>query len=377
MKKLLFIDRDGTIIAEPPQDYQVDSFEKLAFLPDALTYLASMARDLDFEWVMVTNQDGLGTDSFPEDTFWGPHNLMLRTLESMGISWREVVIDRSFAADHSPSRKPAIGGVQHYLLGDYDLANSFVIGDRITDMIFASNLGAKGIFIGKSLDESEDHLADDVALDDVIVHRTDRWQSIYQFLKSQDRVTEIERTTKETSIVVRLNLDGPGETNIQTGLHFFDHMLDQLGKHGGINLEINVHGDLQVDEHHTIEDTALALGTAFKNALGSKRGIERYGFALPMDESEAMVTLDFGGRPWLVWDAQFEREYVGDVPTEMFVHFFKSFSDAASCNLNIKVTGENEHHKIESVFKAFARAIKRAVLRDMDQFDLPSTKGVL
>ena len=377
MKKLLFIDRDGTIIAEPPQDYQVDSFEKFAFLPHALTYLASMARDLDFEWVMVTNQDGLGTDSFPEDTFWGPHNLMLRALESVGISWREIVIDRSFAADQSPSRKPAIGGVQHYLSGDYDLANSFVIGDRITDMIFATNLGAKGIFIGKSLDKSEDHLADDVALDDVIVHRTDRWQSIYQFLKSQDRVTEIERTTKETSIAVRLNLDGPGETNIQTGLHFFDHMLDQLGKHGGINLEINVHGDLQVDEHHTIEDTALALGTAFKNALGSKRGIERYGFALPMDESEAMVTLDFGGRPWLVWDAQFEREYVGDVHTEMFVHFFKSFSDAASCNLNIKVTGENEHHKIESVFKAFARAIKRAVRRDMDQFDLPSTKGVL
>ncbi len=377
MKKILFIDRDGTIIKEPPEDYQVDSYAKLAFLPDALTYLALMAQDLDYMWVMVTNQDGLGTSSFPEDDFWGPHDMMLKILQSVGVQWQEIVIDRSFAKDASPFRKPGIESVRHYLRGEYDLANSYVIGDRITDMIFARNLGAKGIFLGKSLDDSEDHLADDQSLEPTIALRTNHWKDIYQYLQRLDRWTNVQRKTNETDINIALNLDGPGETQISTGLKFFDHMLDQLGKHGSINLRISVEGDLEVDEHHTIEDTALALGESFRLALGSKRGIERYGYALPMDDSEAMVTIDFGGRPWLVWEADFKREKVGDMPTEMFFHFFKSFSDAAKCNLNIKATGDNEHHMIESIFKAFARSVKRAVKRDMDQFDLPTTKGML
>ncbi len=377
MKKVLFIDRDGTIIKEPPVDYQVDSFEKLEFLPDAITCLASIAAELDYELVMVTNQDGLGTPAFPEESFRGPHDLMLGVMQSVGIKWREIIIDESFPADNSPDRKPGIGRVKHYMLGDFDLAGSFVIGDRITDMIFADNIGCHGIFIGKSADTTEDHLGDNLNLEKVISLRTHNWTEIYQYLKRLDRWSTVERKTKETDISVALNLDGPGETDINTGLSFFDHMLDQIGKHGGINLTVKVDGDLHVDEHHTIEDTALALGEALRLALGNKRGIERYGFALPMDESEAMVTVDFGGRPWLVWDADFKREKVGDMPTEMFYHFFKSLSDSAQCNLNIKVSGSNEHHMIESVFKAFARAIKRAVKRDMDQFDLPTTKGVL
>ncbi len=377
MKKLLLIDRDGTIIVEPPEDYQVDAIEKLDFLPSAITSLASIARDLDYELVMVTNQDGLGTKAFPAETFHPPHNLVLKILESEGVKWREIIIDESFAKDNSPNRKPNLGRVQHYLQGDYDLANSFVIGDRITDMLFAHNLGAKGIMIGKSMDESDDHMAADVDLNKTICFHAKGWPGIYQFLKQLPRQVSTIRNTNETKIDILLNLEGAGQTKISTGLSFFDHMLDQLGKHGGIDLNLQVEGDLHIDEHHTIEDTGLALGEAFLHALGSKRGIERYGFALPMDDCEAMVTIDFGGRPWLVWAAEFSRERVGDVPTEMFHHFFKSFSDAAKCNLNIKATGVNEHHKIEAIFKAFARAIRRAIKRDMDQFDLPTTKGVI
>lgn len=377
MKKILFVDRDGTIIKEPPEDYQVDSYEKLEFLPGALYFLGKIAAELDYDLVMVTNQDGLGTDSFPEDTFWGPHDMMMRVLDSMGIRWREVVIDESFAADQSPNRKPAIGRVKHYMQGDFDLASSYVIGDRLTDMIFAKNLGAKGIFIGKSEDTAEDHLAEGKNLDEVTALKTEQWKDIYKYLKGLPRTVEVKRETLETKIEIQLNLDGTGTTDIETGLSFFDHMLDQLGKHGGVDLKIKVEGDLHIDEHHTIEDTALALGQAFQSAMGTKRGMERYGYALPMDDCEAMVTLDFGGRPWLVWDAEFNREKIGDVPTEMFYHFFKSFSDTSKSNLNIKATGSNEHHKIEAIFKALARAIRRAVKRDMDQFELPSTKGVL
>ncbi len=377
MRKLLFIDRDGTIIQEPPDDFQVDSLEKLDFLPGAISHLAQIFHDLSYEFVMVTNQDGLGTDSFPEETFWTPHHMMLRVLESEGIRWREIVIDRSFARDQSPDRKPGIGRVGHYLQGDFDLAQSFVIGDRLTDMLFAKNMGARGIMLGKSEDLSDDHLATAEALDEVIALRCQDWREIYDYLKNLDRTVQVDRHTRETQISVALNLDGAGYSDVHTGLSFFDHMLDQLGKHGGVDLAVHVAGDLQVDEHHTIEDTGLALGEAFLKALGDKRGIERYGYALPMDDCEASVSLDFGGRPWLVWDAAFSREKVGDMPTEMFSHFFKSFSDKALCNLHIRATGDNEHHKIESIFKAFARAIKRAIKRDMDQFDLPTTKGVL
>lgn len=377
MKKVLFIDRDGTIIVEPSDTYQVDSYESLEFLPSVISSLKAIASELDYELVMVTNQDGLGTNSFPEDTFWPPHNLMMQVLKGEGVHWREVVIDRSFAAENSPDRKPGIGRVRHYMQGDFDLANSFVIGDRLTDMLFASNLSCKGIFLGKSQDTAEDYLAESVDLSSVIALKVDSWPQIYQYLKALDRRVIHTRKTLETSITVAVNLDGSGKTNIDTGLPFFDHMLDQLGKHGGIDLEIETIGDLHIDEHHTIEDTALALGEAFLIALGNKRGMERYGFALPMDDCEAMVTLDFGGRPWLVWDADFKREKIGELPTEMFYHFFKSFSDAAKCNLNIKSYGSNEHHKIESIFKALARSIRRAVRRDMQHFDLPSTKGTL
>jgi len=377
LKRILFIDRDGTIIVEPAERFQVDSYDLLEFLPSAISSLNQIALELDFDLVMVTNQDGLGTDSFPEDTFWPPHNLMLNILAGEGVEWKEVVIDRSFPLDESPDRKPGIGRVQHYINGDYDLANSFVIGDRLTDMIFAKNLGCKGIFLGRSDDTTDDHLANDLDLTPFIALQTGSWPEIYRYLKNLDRLVIHQRTTLETLIRVELNLDGTGLTDIDTGLPFFDHMLDQLGKHGGIDLKIKTHGDLHIDEHHTIEDTALALGEAFYRALGNKRGMERYGFALPMDDCEAMVTLDFGGRPWLVWDAEFKREKIGDLPTEMFFHFFKSFSDAAKCNLNIKADGNNEHHKIEAIFKAFARSFRRAVRRDMQHFDLPSTKGTL
>jgi imidazoleglycerol-phosphate dehydratase/histidinol-phosphatase len=377
LKKILFIDRDGTIIVEPAGTFQVDSIDLMSFLPAVISSLRQIVYELDYELVMVTNQDGLGTASFPEETFWPPHNLMLRILQGEGIQWKEIVIDRSFPADQSPDRKPGTGKVKHYMTDHYDLSHSFVIGDRLTDMLFAKNLGCKGILLGKSEDITEDHLAGSTNLASVIALKTHRWPEIYQFLKHLQRQITHERNTLETSISVCLNLDGSGKTAIDTGLPFFDHMLDQLGKHGGFDLEITTKGDLHIDEHHTIEDTALALGEAFALALGNKRGTERYGFALPMDDCEAMVTLDFGGRPWLVWDAEFKREKIGDLPTEMFFHFFKSFTDACKCNLNIKATGSNEHHKIEAIFKALARSIRRAIRRDMHHFELPSTKGTL
>ncbi|NVJ48058.1 MAG: bifunctional histidinol-phosphatase/imidazoleglycerol-phosphate dehydratase HisB [Cytophagia bacterium] len=365
MKKVLFIDRDGTIIVEPPTDYQVDSLEKLEFLPGAISNLRKIAEQLDYELVMVTNQDGLGTDSFPEDTFWPAQNKMLKTLENEGVVFDEICIDRTFESENAPTRKPGTGLLTKYIEGEYDLANSYVLGDRKTDIQLAENLGAKAIFISNERDER-------AALSTI------SWDEIYQFLRLPDRKAVVQRTTKETDILVELNLDGDGQCDNQTGLGFFDHMLDQLGKHSGADLKVHVKGDLHIDEHHTIEDTALALGEAYLKALGDKMGINRYGFLLPMDEALAQVAIDFSGRPWLVWDAEFMREKVGDMPTEMFMHFFKSFSDTSKSNLNIKVEGENEHHKIEAIFKAFAKAIKMAVTRNENDLDkLPSTKGTL
>lgn len=363
MKKALFIDRDGTLILEPPVDYQVDSFDKLEFYPEVIRYLSKIAKEMEYELVMVTNQDGLGTDSFPESTFWGPHNLMLRTFGNEGIVFDDVLIDKTFPAQNAPTRKPGTAMLSYYMKGDYDLKNSFVIGDRQSDIQLAENLGAKGIFIGSQEAEGA-------------VLSTTSWRRIYDFLKGENRTAENIRTTKETSIEVRLDLDGQGSADINTGLGFFNHMLEQVSKHGGLDLSIQVKGDLEIDEHHTIEDTALALGEAFVGALGRKKNISRYGFLLPMDDCLAQVAIDFGGRPWLVWDVDFKREKVGDMPTEMFYHFFKSFSDAAKCNLNIKCEGTNEHHKIESIFKAFARSIRMAVEKTNLQ-GIPSTKGVL
>lgn len=365
MKKVLFIDRDGTIIVEPPTDYQVDSLEKLEFLPGAISNLRKIAELLDYELVMVTNQDGLGTDSFPEDTFWPAHNKMLKTLENEGVVFDEVCIDRTFEHENADTRKPGTGMLTKYMQGDYDLANSYVFGDRTSDIQLAKNLGAKAIFISEE-SNSEAALT------------TTSWDEIFEFLQLPQRKVSVSRVTKETDIQIELNLDGKGNCQNETGLGFFDHMLDQLGKHSGSDLKVLVKGDLHIDEHHTIEDTALALGEAFKKAIGDKRGINRYGFLLPMDEALAQVAIDFSGRPWLVWEADFKREKVGDMPTEMFMHFFKSFSDAAQCNLNIKVEGDNEHHKIEAIFKAFAKAIKMAVKRNAEELDvLPSTKGTL
>ncbi len=361
MKKVLFIDRDGTIIKEPA-DEQIDSFEKLEFYPSAISNLAKIATELDYELVMVTNQDGLGTDSFPEDTFWPAHNLIMKTLEGEGISFAEVLIDRSFPADNSPTRKPRTGLLTHYIKGNYDLKNSFVIGDRKTDVELAENLGSKAIFISDS--------TSDCAL------TTTSWNEIYRFLKEQPRLGSIHRKTSETDIQIELNLDGSGKSEMETGLGFFDHMLEQLAKHGNMDLSVKVSGDLHIDEHHTIEDVALALGEAFDQALGSRKGIQRYGFLLPMDDCLAQVAIDFGGRPWSVWEADFKREKIGEMPTEMFSHFFKSFSDKARCNLNIKAEGQNEHHKIEAIFKAWARAIRMAVSKTEDG-SMPSTKGVL
>lgn len=363
-KKVLFIDRDGTIIKEPPTDFQVDSLEKLEFKPKAISNLRKIAEETDYELVMVTNQDGLGTDSFPEKDFWPAQYKMLKTLEQENVIFKAIHIDKSFAHENLPTRKPGTGLLQEYFSEDYDLAGSFVIGDRLTDIQLAKNLGAQAIFIG------ENH--DDAALS------TGDWDEIYQFLKFPHRVAEVKRTTSETDIFIKINLDGSGKCKISTGLHFFDHMLEQLGKHGSTDLEIQVKGDLHIDEHHTIEDTALALGEAYLKALGDKKGIYRYGFLLPMDDVLAQVAIDFGGRPWCVWDAKFNREKIGEMPTEMFYHFFKSFSDTAKCNLNIKAEGENEHHKIEAIFKGLARAIKMAVQKDPRNLDqLPSTKGVL
>ena len=377
MKKVLFIDRDGTLIIEPPTDYQVDSFEKLEFYPKAISNMAKIAQELDFELVMITNQDGLGTAVYPEETFWKPHNLMMKTFANEGVVFTNVFIDKTFAKDNSPNRKPNTGLLGDYINGDYDLANSFVLGDRLTDMLLAKNLGAKGIMIGKALDVSDDHMVKGQNVDASIALKTDDWDDIYQFLSLPARTATLQRTTKETDILIEINLDGTGETDCQTGLGFFDHMLDQLGKHSQTDLKIIAKGDLHIDEHHTIEDTALALGEAYLKALGNKRGIQRYGFLLPMDDVLAQAAIDFSGRPWMVWEADFKREKIGDMPTEMFYHFFKSFSDTAKCNLNIKAEGKNEHHKIEAIFKAVAKSIKMAKQREAGNNDLPSTKGVL
>lgn len=363
-KKVLFIDRDGTLIKEPPTDFQVDSLEKLEFIPKAISNLRKIAEECDYELVLVSNQDGLGTDSFPEKDFWPAQYKMLKTLEQENIHFAAIHIDRSFEHEQAPTRKPRTGMLTSYFSEDYDLSQSFVIGDRATDVQLAQNLGSKSIFFGEAHPEASFCSQD--------------WDEIYNFLKLPPRKAAVHRKTSETDISIELNLDGSGACSISTGLHFFDHMLEQLGKHGSTDLSIQVKGDLHIDEHHTIEDTALALGEAYAKALGDKKGIYRYGFLLPMDDALAQVAIDFGGRPWLVWDAKFSREKVGDMPTEMFFHFFKSFSDAAKCNLNIQLTGDNEHHKIEATFKGLARAIKMAVQRDPRNLNqLPSTKGVL
>ena len=356
MKRILFIDRDGTLIEEPA-DEQIDSFEKLVFTKGLFRNLSFISSKLDFEFVMVSNQDGLGTDSFPEDTFWPVHNFILKTLEGEGIIFNDILIDRHFPEDNAPTRKPNIGLVEKYINNpEYDIANSYVIGDRDTDYQFAKNIGCKALIIGRD------------GMD---------WEKIAEILFAGERTAEVSRCTKETDISVKVNLDGTGHCDISTGLGFFDHMLEQIGKHGMIDLTINTKGDIHVDEHHTIEDTAIALGECINKALGSKRGIERYGYTLPMDDCLCSVALDFGGRPWLVWDVTFQREYIGDMPTEMFIHFFKSFSDSARMNLNIKAEGNNEHHKIEGIFKALARSLKMAKHRDIYHYELPSTKGIL
>lgn len=379
-KRILFIDRDGTLINEAPPTYQLDSYDKLTFYPRMFEYMGRIARELDYELVMVTNQDGLGTDAFPEHTFWPLHNLVMKSLEGEGIFFDAVHIDRSYPHENLPTRKPGIGMLTSYLNNpDYDIENSFVIGDRITDVQLAKNLGCKAIWLNLDPElggaEIQDQ-ATSLRTDTVALESTD-WAEIYAYLKLGLRQVVHERNTNETQIRVEVNMDGSGKSKISTGLGFFDHMLDQIARHGKIDLTIETRGDLHIDEHHTIEDTALALGEAFAKALADKRGMERYGFALPMDEADAKVLIDFGGRNWLVWNASFQREKIGEMPTEMFFHFFKSFSDAARCNLNIECKGENEHHKIEAIFKAFAKAIRMAVKRDPISNYLPSTKGVL
>jgi len=378
MKKVLFIDRDGTMVLEP-SDYQLDSFEKLEFYPKAFQYLSKIASELDYELVMVTNQDGLGTDSHPEINFWPVHNLILKSFENEGVYFDAVYIDKSFPHENLPTRKPKTGMLTKYINNsDYDLANSFVIGDRITDVELAKNLGSKAIFINTDESLGTAEIASKLhELEAVIALKTTEWKAIYEFLKLENRVASISRKTNETDIFINLNLDGTGESKIETGLAFFDHMLDQIARHGQMDLEIAVKGDLLVDEHHTVEDTAIALGEVFAKALGNKLGIERYGFCLPMDDCLAQVAIDFGGRNWLVWETEFKREMIGQMPTEMFFHFFKSFSDGAKANINIKAEGTNEHHKIEAIFKAFAKAIKVAVKRDTEKMILPSTKGML
>jgi len=377
MKKILFIDRDGTLIKEP-KDYQIDAFDKLVFYPYVFQYLAKIARELDFELVMVSNQDGLGTDSFPEDTFWPVQNFIIDSFKREGIVFSNIIIDKTFASENKPTRKPGTALLTAYMDGSYDLANSFVIGDRITDVALAKNLGAKAIFMRQEVGLGGEELSDNQKdVEDYIAKETTEWSEIYSFLRAGERKVSLKRNTHETQISIEMDLDGTGTSRIKTGIDFFDHMLDQLSRHGLIDLDIVVTGDLAVDEHHTIEDTAIALGEAFHKALGNKLGVERYGFCLPMDDCEAHVSIDFGGRNWLVWEAEFKREMIGKMPTEMFVHFFKSFSDGAKANLNIKATGQNEHHKIEAIFKAFAKAIKMAIKRDPDKLFLPSTKGVL
>lgn len=377
MKKVLFIDRDGTLIKEP-EDEQIDSIEKLTFYPKSIIYLSKIAKELDYELVMITNQDGLGTEFFPEETFWPAHNFIIKTFYNEGVHFAEQYIDRSFAKDNSPDRKPNTGLLTKYFTQEYDLKNSVVIGDRLTDVELAKNLNAKAIFINNhSYLGHEEITIKRQELEGFISLETNDWQKIYEHLKMAGRTASVERKTNETDIKIELNLDGTGKSFIDTGLPFFDHMLDQLARHGNMNLSINVKGDLSVDEHHTIEDTAIALGEVFYKALGNKLGIERYGFVLPMDDCLAQVAIDFGGRSWLIWEADFKREKIGEMPTEMFYHFFKSFSDSAKANINIKAEGLNEHHKIEAIFKAFAKAIKAAVKRDSEKMILPSTKGML
>lgn len=375
IKRLLFIDRDGTLIVEP-EDEQIDSFTKLKFYPGALQYLPRIAKELDFELVLVSNQDGLGTDSHTEENFWPVHHFIINTFAGEGVTFAAEHIDRTFPHENAPSRKPGTALLTAYFdQAKYDLAHSFVIGDRINDVRLAQNLGAKAIWLrnNDALGAAEAHQIDESA----VVLETSDWKAIYEFLKLGDRVSEYYRKTNETDIYIKLNLDGKGKADVSTGLPFFDHMLDQLARHGHVDLTVRATGDLHIDEHHTIEDTGIALGEVFAKTLGDKRGIERYAFALPMDDCLAQVAIDFGGRSWIVWEAEFKREKIGDMPTEMFFHFFKSFSDAAKCNLNIKAEGENEHHKIEAIFKAFAKSIKKAVKRDVEHMELPSTKGML
>jgi histidinol-phosphatase len=379
MKKVLFIDRDGTLVNEAPPTYQLDSIEKITFYPGMFTWMGKIAREMDFELVMVTNQDGLGTDKFPEETFWPYHNLIMRNLENEGIHFSEVLIDKTFPEENASTRKPNTGLLTKYINNpEYDLAGSFVIGDRITDIQLAKNLGCKGIWLNLDENLGAGEISDSLKeLEQTIALKTKSWEDIYAYLQLKARRVKHSRYTNETKIDIEINLDGTGICEIETGLGFFDHMLHQLGRHSGIDLKIVTKGDLHIDEHHTIEDTAIALGEAFHLALGNKKGIERYGFLLPMDDCLAQVAIDFGGRPWLVWDASFKREKIGEMPTEMFYHFFKSFSDAAKCNLNIKAEGDNEHHKIEAIFKGLAKAIKMAIKRTPGNEQLPSTKGVL
>ena len=376
-QKVLFIDRDGTLIKETV-DEQIDAFEKMIFYPKAFTYMSKIAQELDYELVMITNQDGLGTESFPEDTFWPVHNFIMKSFENEGVVFDAVYLDRTFPHENAVTRKPGTGLLTSYFSDKYDLENSYVIGDRLTDIELAKNLGAKGIFINDNTElGTGETTVDRSELKSIIALESNDWQKIYEFLKLEARTASIVRKTNETDIKIELNLDGTGKSDIKTGLAFFDHMLDQLARHGSMDLNIYVNGDLEVDEHHTIEDTAIALGEVFATALGNKLGIERYGFCLPMDDCLAQVAIDFGGRNWLVWEADFKREKIGEMPTEMFYHFFKSFTDGARANLNIKAEGVNEHHKIEAIFKAFAKAIKVAVKRDSEKMILPSTKGML
>ena len=377
MKKVLFIDRDGTLIKEP-EDEQIDSIDKLIFYPKALYYISKIAAELDYELIMVTNQDGLGTHSHPEENFWPIHNLIMRTLEGEGVFFKEVIIDKTFAHENAITRKPNTGLLLHFLGEGYDMANSFVIGDRLNDVILAKNLGAKAIWLrNNDLLGINEMMEKAETLGQYIALQTQNWVDIYTMLKAGSRVISHQRNTNETKISIEIDLDGTGKAEISTGLHFFDHMLDQIARHGNIDLTIVTQGDLHIDEHHTIEDTGIALGEAFAKGLADKHGLERYGFCLPMDDCEAHASIDFGGRNWIVWEAEFKREKIGEMPTEMFFHFFKSFSDASKCNLNIKATGDNEHHKIEAIFKAFAKAIKMAVKRDPLKNFLPSTKGTL
>lgn len=378
-KRVLFIDRDGTLIREAPPTYQIDAWDKLEFYPGVFFYMHKIAEELDYELVIVTNQDGLGTDGFPEDSFWPIHRHIIKSFANEGVHFDATFIDRSFVKDNSPDRKPGTGMLKQYMNSPlYDMAHSFVIGDRITDVQLAKNLGCKAIWLNNdpSLGSAETSNNPD-ELRPVIALETQGWEDIYAFLKQGLRQVVHERNTSETEIRIELNADGNGKAAIHTGLGFFDHMLEQIARHGKIDLSIAVKGDLHIDEHHTIEDTGIALGEAFAKALADKRGMERYGFVIPMDESEAKVLIDFGGRAWIVWNAEFKREKIGEMPTEMFFHFFKSFSDAAKCNLHIECRGDNEHHKIEAIFKAFAKAIRRAVKRDPFDNYLPSTKGVL